>query len=163
MLNKIAGYALLIYAPAVFAQTNVPPEPAFGSVGMLVRTNSVLRVVVVATGSPADNAGLRPMDQILKVDGKPTKGLSLAESVAAVRGPTDSIVELLIRRVGIPQPYIVKLTRTRIDPEKVDWKTMYNGISRFMPRSDELFNAEHYLQQTKGTVTSNKTTGVDVP
>lgn len=48
--------------------------------------------------SPAEKSGLRIHDQILQVDGRLTKGLSLSEVVSFIRGEKGSTVQLQIKR-----------------------------------------------------------------
>lgn len=57
-----------------------------------------LKVIAPIAGSPADQAGIRPADTILKIDGTPTTGLSLDEAAERMRGPVGSRVKLTIRR-----------------------------------------------------------------
>jgi C-terminal peptidase prc len=60
------------------------------------------QVVVVAPtpGGPAEEAGVRPADNIVAVDGRPTQGLSLYEVAEALQGPAGSKVELTLAREG---------------------------------------------------------------
>jgi len=59
-----------------------------------------LKVIAPISGSPADKAGIRPADTILKIDGESTSGLSLDEAAERMRGPIGSKVMLTIRREG---------------------------------------------------------------
>ncbi|ACC79094.1 carboxyl-terminal processing protease CtpA [Nostoc punctiforme] len=72
-----------------------------------------LEVVAPIAGSPADKAGIRPRDRILKIEGVSTKNLTLDEAATKMRGPSGSLVTLLIERDGEPETEI-KLTRDRI-------------------------------------------------
>ncbi|MEH2261862.1 carboxyl-terminal processing protease CtpA [Nostoc sp.] len=72
-----------------------------------------LEVVAPIAGSPADKAGIRPRDRILKIEGVPTKNLTLDEAATKMRGPSGSLVTLLIERDGEPEAEI-RLTRDRI-------------------------------------------------
>ncbi|MBD2525959.1 MULTISPECIES: carboxyl-terminal processing protease CtpA [unclassified Nostoc] len=72
-----------------------------------------LEVVAPIAGSPADKAGIRPRDRILKIEGVPTKNLTLDEAATKMRGPSGSLVTLLIERDGEPETEI-RLTRDRI-------------------------------------------------
>lgn len=62
--------------------------------------DEVLTIVSPLPGSPAEKAGLKPLDQIIKVDGVTLTGLDFIESVAKVRGPKGSTAKLTIRRNG---------------------------------------------------------------
>ncbi len=58
----------------------------------------VIRSVIPNT--PAEKAGLRRGDKIVKVDGKTTDGLSIDEVVSRVRGPEGEDVTLTLERDG---------------------------------------------------------------
>ncbi|MBW4565111.1 MAG: PDZ domain-containing protein [Mojavia pulchra JT2-VF2] len=59
-----------------------------------------LQVVAPIEGSPADKAGIRPRDRIVKIEGISTENLTLDEAAAKMRGPIGSLVTLLIERDG---------------------------------------------------------------
>ncbi|MBH8555376.1 PDZ domain-containing protein [Nostocaceae cyanobacterium CENA357] len=59
-----------------------------------------LQVVTPIEGSPADQAGIRPRDRILKIEGISTENLTLDEAAARMRGSIGSLVTLLIEREG---------------------------------------------------------------
>jgi carboxyl-terminal processing protease len=80
-----------------------------------------LEVITPIPGSPAAQAGIRPKDQILEIDGVVAKKLSLDEAAEKMRGPIGSSVLLLIQHmVTEPQtrasepPQEVKVVRDRI-------------------------------------------------
>jgi carboxyl-terminal processing protease len=52
----------------------------------------------VIPGAPADKAGVRPDDIVLKIDGKDTRGMKADEGSALIRGPEGTTVTLTIRR-----------------------------------------------------------------
>src|SRR3989344_1630626 len=60
------------------------------------------RLVVVAplSGTPAEKAGIKPQDIILKIDEKDTTGMTLPEAVKLIRGVKGSTVEVSIFREG---------------------------------------------------------------
>ena len=62
--------------------------------------NGILTVVSPVEDTPAFRAGLQPRDEILKIDGKPTKGMTLFDAVKAMRGPKGTQVKLAISRAG---------------------------------------------------------------
>lgn len=59
-----------------------------------------LKVIAPITGSPAAAAGIQAADNILKIDGIPTDGLSLDEAAERMRGLSGSHVVLTIARDG---------------------------------------------------------------
>jgi carboxyl-terminal processing protease len=72
-----------------------------------------LEVVAPIAGSPADKAGIRPRDRILKIDGISTTELTLDEAAARMRGPIGSHVSLVVEHEGEDSKEI-QLQRDRI-------------------------------------------------
>ncbi|EDL64603.1 S41 family peptidase [Bacillus sp. SG-1] len=78
-----------------------------------------LLIVAPFKDSPAEKAGLRPNDQILKVDGESITGLDLYEATLKIRGEKGSSVELEIVREGLKNPIKVSVKRDEIPLETV--------------------------------------------
>lgn len=64
--------------------------------------------------TPATQAGLRPGDRIVAVDGVSTQGMSLDEVVQALRGDSGTIVKLEVQRDEDETRVGVELERTRV-------------------------------------------------
>lgn len=99
-----------------------------------------LTVMSVFPEQPADKAGLRPLDRILKIDGKPTDKMTLDQAVSLIRGPRGTKVTLTIQRDGIPEPFDVTLTRERIQipvlqKRMLDEKVGYIRLLEFNEKS----------------------------
>lgn len=71
-----------------------------------------LIVVQPIDGTPAQRAGLRAGDRILKIDGTATDGMALQEAVGRIRGPAGTRVKLVIGRPD--QTFEVEITRARV-------------------------------------------------
>ncbi len=85
----------------------------FQGVGLTVNEHpDGLRVVEVFDESPAERAGIRPGDVIVAVGRKRLKSLSQAQSVALIKGPAGTEVQLRVRRDG--RPRTVEVTRATI-------------------------------------------------
>lgn len=102
----------------------------FEGVGIQIGYDKDKRLVVVAplSGTPAESAGLKAGDLILrivdekqKVD-KDTTGIALPEAVELIRGPKGSIVKLTIQREGVEKPFEVSLKRETIVVKSVEVK-----------------------------------------
>jgi carboxyl-terminal processing protease len=80
------------------------------------------QIVIVAPlpNTPAERAGLRSGDVILKVDGESISGTDLWEAITRIRGPRGTDVTLTIQRVGRPDPFDVIVQRDRIDIPTVE-------------------------------------------
>jgi len=95
----------------------------FEGVGMyLDYKDSNVVVVAPIKGSPADQAGLKPLDKILKVNGTSTDGMSLDDTVKAIRGKSGTKIKLTILRGSFDPKNIfeVELTRQRINVPSVE-------------------------------------------
>lgn len=73
-----------------------------------------LQVIAPIAGSPADQAGIRPLDLITQIDGKPTAGLALDEAAARMRGAVGTHVVLTIKHGKEPAKDIA-IVRDRIE------------------------------------------------
>ncbi len=95
-------------------QTNTSGE--LTGVGLQIASDpdtGELRVIAPIESSPADQAGIRPYDRILQIDGIATKQLTLDEAAERMRGPIGSRVTLTIAR-DAQATQDVQLTRDRI-------------------------------------------------
>ncbi len=72
-----------------------------------------LEVVAPIAGSPAEKAGIKSRDRILKIEGFSTEKLTLDEAAARMRGPIGSNVTLVIERESEGEKEI-QLKRDRI-------------------------------------------------
>lgn len=82
-------------------------------------TNGRVTIVAPFRNSPAEKAGLRPNDQILKIDGEGIEGLSLYEAVLKIRGEKGTVVNLTIERPGVTDPIDFAVTRDDIPIETI--------------------------------------------
>lgn len=75
---------------------------AFEGIGAELGVSANNRIIVISPldNSPAEKAGIRSGDSILKVDGKDTTGWNLPQAVEKIRGPKGSSVLLTIFHEG---------------------------------------------------------------
>ena len=102
--------------PEKYRSLQVSTSGELTGVGLQITLNpqtGVLEVITPINNSPADRAGLKPRDRILKIEGLSTENLTLDEAAAQMRGLRGSVVTLLIGREG-EQDQEVILVRDRI-------------------------------------------------
>ena len=102
----------------------------FQGVGMEIGIrNNQLTVIAPLKGTPADRAGLRAGDKIMKVDDTDTQGISVDEAVKLIRGPKGTEVVLTIRREGWSEPREFKIIRAVIEIPSVEWEILPENIA----------------------------------
>jgi len=84
----------------------------FGGLGIEITVkDGILTVVSPIEGTPAYTAGVLAGDQIIKIDGEPTKNLTLVDCVKRLRGPRGTKVTITIMREGLTEPKDFTLVR----------------------------------------------------
>lgn len=113
-----------------FDDLQVNTSGEFGGLGLEVgMEDGFIKVIAPIDGTPAASAGIEPGDMIVKLDGKPVKGLSLTDAVEAMRGPTGSKIELTILREGNPKPIEIELERAVIKVVSVRGRMLEPGFA----------------------------------
>lgn len=128
--------------PTENKQTKEDLNGAFEGVGIqLGYQDGNLTVVSPLKGMPAEKAGIKAGDFILKIDDKETNGLSLPEAVNLIRGPSGTKVKLTLLREGEANPDEKELIRQEIVVPSVEIGFEGNlavlKLSRFGDRTDE--------------------------
>ena len=116
--------------PDIFKEMQVETQGSFGGLGIEITVKDrQLTVVAPIEGTPADRAGLHPGDRIVKIDGNPTKDMTLIEAVKKLRGPKGTSVTLTILREESPGPFDLTLVREVIEVKSVRAKDLGDGIA----------------------------------
>lgn len=95
-------------------------ESSFEGIGAEVgMENGKIVIISPFKNSPAEKAGLKPNDEILKVDGKSVEGLDLNKATLKIRGKKGTKVQLEIARKGLKEPLTIDVTRDEIPLETI--------------------------------------------
>jgi carboxyl-terminal processing protease len=98
-----------------YAAMQVETKGEFGGLGIEVtQQDGYIKVVSPIDGTPADKAGIKTGDLIIKVDGKSVNGLTMDQGVDLMRGPIGSEVIITVVREGIKEPFDVSIIRDTI-------------------------------------------------
>lgn len=101
--------------PEAFDDLQVSTSGKFGGLGIEVgMEDGFLKVVSPIDGTPADEAGVKSQDIIIKLDSKPVKGIELSEAVERMRGEPGTDIRLTILREGSDKPIELTITRAEI-------------------------------------------------
>jgi carboxyl-terminal processing protease len=118
--------------PEQYRSLQVNTSGELTGVGLQIALNpetGKLEVVAPIAGSPAEKAGIKPRDRILKIEGISTEKLTLDEAASKMRGPIGTLVTLLIERDGEGEKEF-KVVRDRIslNPVIASLRTTPEGI-----------------------------------
>jgi carboxyl-terminal processing protease len=113
----------------------------FGGLGIEVTMeNGFVKVVSPIDDTPAQRAGMKAGDLVVRLDEKPVKGMTLGEAVKIMRGTPGSDIVLTVIREGEEAPLKVSITRAIIKVKSVKNKILekdygYLRISSFQSRT----------------------------
>ncbi len=128
MLNTLDSHSSFM-PPEVYKEMQVDTKGEFGGLGIQIgMKENRLTVISPIEGTPADLAGVKSGDVILKVDGHSTANMNLQDAVEKMRGPKGSKVILTIGRENIPDPIVFTLVRDIIKIQSVKSKMLEQGI-----------------------------------
>jgi carboxyl-terminal processing protease len=153
MLTGLDPHSAYLDADA-FRELQVGTQGEFGGLGLEVGTeDGFVRVVSPIEGTPAERAGVRAGDLIIKIDDKATKGLPLNDAVKLMRGKPKTSVTLTVNRKGENRPLVFTIVRDVIQIQSVRSKmlepgTGYIRISQFQEHTvDNLVKHFNQLAQ----------------
>lgn len=100
----------------------------FSGLGVEVTPDSgYLKVITPIDDSPAQKAGMKAGDYIVKINDELVKDMTLGEAIKKMRGPKGSSVNLTIVRSDAAQPLKLKIVREMIKLESVKGKMLEPG------------------------------------
>ena len=126
-----------------FTELQVGTTGQFGGLGIEVgMENGFVKVIAPIDDTPAQRAGVKAGDLVIRLDDTPVKGMTLNEAVKIMRGKPGSEIELTIVREGVDQPLKISITRDVIKVKSVRARLLEPGfgylrISQFQSKTAE--------------------------
>jgi carboxyl-terminal processing protease len=128
MLGTLDPYTVFL-TPDVYKELKVDTLGRFGGVGIEITLyKGVLTVVSPIEDTPAEKAGIKSGDRIVKINGVSTKGMNLADAVRRMRGGKNSKLTLTLWREGSSKTFDVTLKREQIKIKSVRSEALPQGI-----------------------------------
>lgn len=130
---------------------------SFGGVGMEVgKKEGVLVVIAPLKKSPAEKAGIKAGDVILKIDETPATDLSVEKAISLIRGKEGTKVKLTIKREGEKELKEIDVTREIISLEIIDTELREDGIFVISLSSFSEDSANHFRNALREFVGTKK-------
>lgn len=109
------------------------------------------KIVIIAPlrGMPAEKAGIKAGDVILKVDGEQTSGWTVPEAVAKIRGPAGTKVILTVLHEKDKEPVEIEIIRETIIVKSAEWETKAEARCAGEAESDAQCQKVIYLKLSR--------------
>jgi len=128
MLSNLDAHSSFMNAKET-KELQVQTHGEFGGLGITVgMKDGALTVIAPLEGTPADKAGIKASDIILKINEQATIGMTIDKAVSIMRGKPQTDIELTIVRKGEARPLKIKITRDIIEIQSVYSKTIGDNI-----------------------------------
>lgn len=116
--------------PITYAQATRPLNESYEGIGAYVDVSGdYLTVISPMPGSPAEAAGIKSGDKIIKIDGKDMTGIDPSVALQSVLGPAGTPVTLTIQRGENKETLELTINRAKIDLPSVTGKMLDNNIA----------------------------------
>ncbi|PAA15989.1 S41 family peptidase [Pseudomonas fragi] len=141
MLSNLDPHSAYL-GPEDFAELQESTSGEFGGLGIEVGSeDGNIKIVSPIDDTPASKAGIQAGDFIVKINGQPTRGLSMTEAVDKMRGKIGQKITLTLVRNG-GTPFDVTLTRANIQVKSVKAQLLEDGygyirITQFQVKTGE--------------------------
>lgn len=142
MLSGLDPHSTYLDAEA-YKDLQIGTTGEFGGLGIEVgMEDGFVKVIAPIDDTPAQRAGVKAGDLIIRLDETPVKGMTLQQAVQIMRGEVGTSILLTIIREGEEKPLKVKIVRDIIQVRSVRFRILEDGfgylrISQFQARTGE--------------------------
>jgi len=128
MLSNLDAHSSFMDAKET-KELQVQTNGEFGGLGITVgMKDGALTVIAPLEDTPADKAGIKSGDIILKINEQATIGMTIDKAVSIMRGKAQTPIELTIVREGELKPLKINIIRDIIEIQSVYSKTIGDEI-----------------------------------
>ena len=146
VLQSLDPYSAYM-SPELFKEMQTDTRGEFGGLGIEIGMEAgVVKVISPIDDTPAEKAGIKAGDYIVKIGKEQVQGKSLMEAVKLMRGPVGTSIDLTIRRKNVKKPLEFKITRKIIQVQSVSSEIIskeknigYIRLKSFNENSDNQF------------------------
>ena len=146
VLQSLDPYSAYM-SPELFNEMQTDTKGEFGGLGIEIGMEAgVVKVITPIDDTPAEQAGIKAGDYIVKIGKDQVQGKSLMEAVKLMRGPVGTTINLTVRRKNVKKPLEFKITRKIIEIKSVNSKVIskeknigYLRLKSFNENSDSQF------------------------
>ena len=150
MIESLGDPYSAYMSPKQAAQFEEDLQSSFTGIGAEVTlSNGQVTIISPIKDSPAEKAGLRAGDQVLKVNGQSLEGMDIHEAVSKIRGPKGTKAQLLISRPGVSEPLNVTVVRDEISLKTVEAMMLPDKIGRITLTQFSENTAEDFSKELK--------------
>jgi carboxyl-terminal processing protease len=144
-----------------YEELKVGTTGQFGGLGIEVgMENGFVKVISPIDDTPAQKAGVKAGDLIIRLDDKPVKGMSLNDAVKMMRGDPGSAIVLTIVREGAEQPIKIKLVRDIIKVKSVRSRMLEPGYGYVRLSSFQAKTGENMIEAIEDLKKAGKLKGL---
>ena len=146
--------------PEIFKSMETDTKGEFGGLGIEVGMEAgVVKVISPIDGTPAEEAGIKAGDYIVKIDGVQVQGKSLMESVKLMRGPVGSTIDLTIRRKGKKKALEISIKREIIQVKSVEARIIKDNIGYLRLKAFNSNSSNQLVEKINSFEVKNKPIG----
>jgi len=146
--------------PETFEESQTETSGQFGGLGIEVTMEAgVVKVIAPIDDTPASKAGVKAGDYIVRIDGEQVQGKTLMEAVNLMRGPVGTSIEITVRRKGLKNAKIFKITRKVIEIKSVVAKQISNKVGYLRLRAFNENSSDQLKKEISKIEKNSKTVG----